>query len=236
MARLSPCGGGDCCPDPRSCPWHATFARMEGGDPATIHRHQKPSPPFAWQFPAPGDRGEEVCLHLFGDAALDPDMHLRVIDAIRLAAAPSVRFRGAHASNLCQTVEDIIATTPDLPDPLTIDLITPLRLLHGGRPVRTFDPSLFISSLFRRLSSLAAWYGDHPIDADFPELSRLCRMVGMTGSTLRWARWSEKVQGITGSVSLTGVSRELMPFLLAGEYTNAGKGGAWGFGRFRVNR
>lgn len=133
-------------------------------------------------------------------------------------------------------LDDLAATVPDLPEPLTLQILSPLRLMSDGRPAMTFDPSLFLRSLARRASSLSAWYGDHPIEMDFREVSRLCGMVRVEESTLRWERRSHTVQGLTGRVTMSGISRELIPFLLLGEYANAGKGAAWGFGCYRIRR
>jgi len=236
VARISPCGGGDRCPDPFSCLWHSTFARMTGGDPETVRRHQKPSPPFAWQFRDPAEGEPRILIHLFGQAARDPAPHLAAIEGIRLPSEASVRFEATPSSDISRTIDDIAATTPDLPDPLSIEILSPLRLVHEGGVMTVFDPSPFLIGLVRRTSSLSAWYGDHPIDADFRDLSLLCRSVTLRDSTIRWVRWSGKVQGVTGRVTLSGVTRELAPFLLAGEYLNAGKGASWGLGRFRISR
>lgn len=233
---LSPCRGGEPCPDPFSCLWHSSLNRMAHADRETLHRHQKPSPPFAWQLDEGGREDPSLFLHLFGSGALAWENHRRAVESIRISSLPDAALSAVTLTEGCPALDDLVATTPDLPDPLTLDIISPLRLMHEGRPVMKFDPPLFLRSLARRASSLAAWYGEHPIDMDFREISRLCGMVRVVDASLRWERWSHTVQGIVGSVTLSGISRELTPFLILGEYVNAGKGGAWGFGRYLMRR
>lgn len=123
---------------------------------------------------------------------------------------------------------------------IRLRLVTPLKLMREGRTLRHFSFSIFMRTLMRRVSSLASYYCDDSISADFRWLASLCETVTVSDSSIRWMEWGGgkqggKFAGLTGDVVLTGVPEEFIPFLLLGELLNVGKGAAFGLGRFSVD-
>jgi len=105
--------------------------------------------------------------------------------------------------------------------------------VRDGRELNRFDPVFFIRSLLRRLSSLAAYYGEG-VDTDhFRYLAGLAGEVRL----LRQAVVRDTVaqgRGISGSYELQGPFAELGPLLCLGGLVHLGKGVSYGQGAFDV--
>uniref|UniRef100_A0A831UBK4 CRISPR system precrRNA processing endoribonuclease RAMP protein Cas6 n=1 Tax=Geobacter metallireducens TaxID=28232 RepID=A0A831UBK4_GEOME len=122
---------------------------------------------------------------------------------------------------------------------MRLRFVTPLKLMQEGRPRRDFSFSLFMRTLIRRISSLASYYCDDGVSADFRWLASLCESVSLSDSSIGWVEWGGgkqggKLAGLTGEAVLAGVPEEFIPFLLLGELLNVGKGAAFGLGRFTL--
>lgn len=120
-----------------------------------------------------------------------------------------------------------------------LNLLTPLKLMQEGHPMRFFSFSVFIRTLLRRVSSLASYYSDDGISADYRWLVSLCESVTVVKSSIHWAEWGGrhgrgKLAGLLGEAVLTGVPDEFIQFLLLGEHLNVGKGASFGLGCFTV--
>jgi len=118
-------------------------------------------------------------------------------------------------------------------------LVTPLKLMGEGRPLRDFSFSVFMMTLIRRVSSLSSYYCDGNVAADFRWLASLCDSVALSDSSIGWVEWGGgkqggKLAGLTGEALLTGVPEEFISFLLLGELLHVGKGAAFGLGRFTL--
>lgn len=122
---------------------------------------------------------------------------------------------------------------------MRLRLVTPLKLMREGRPLRDFSFSLFIRTLIRRVSSLTSYYCDDSVSADFRWLASLCDSVAVSDSSIGWVEWGGgkqggKLAGLLGEIALAGVPEEFVSFLLLGELLNVGKGAAFGLGRFTL--
>jgi CRISPR/Cas system endoribonuclease Cas6 (RAMP superfamily) len=131
--------------------------------------------------------------------------------------------------------------------PVEVELLTPLRLRAGGQLVspERFSPTLFVQALFRRLSLLAACWGEPPAPLPFePVRERLLRLAG----TVEGVRWVEqqrrsyrqhtrmRMGGLVGSFRLDLEADDpLAPLLRAGEQLHVGKVTTMGLGRYRLN-
>lgn len=158
---------------------------------------------------------------------------------------PSLLYSEGQTSEIADSL--ILLTTEGLCDSrllnngarIRLRLVTPLKLMQEGVPLRHFSFSTFMRTLMRRVSSLASYYCDDSISAEFRWLASLCEAVAMSDSSIRWVEWGGgrqggKLSGLTGEVILTGVPEEFIPFLLLGELLKVGKGAAFGLGRFSV--
>ncbi|WP_306536862.1 CRISPR system precrRNA processing endoribonuclease RAMP protein Cas6 [Geobacter sp.] len=122
---------------------------------------------------------------------------------------------------------------------MRLRLVTPLKLMQEGRTMRHFSFSPFIRTLIRRASSLASYYCDDGIPADYRWLTSLSEAVRVSKCTIRWVEWGGsqgggKLAGLAGEAILTSMPEEFIPFLLLGELFNVGKGAPFGLGRFTV--
>lgn len=243
------------------CPHCLVFSQSLSSDPEAVKRHQKPPLPFAFQFPvlppAP-NRGEsfEVGLTLVGSATryaaefvaalatyLSTEEGSSPIAAVEQVEAigyfgERTPWAGWHGKE--QGAEmPVLLTAGGLSDTrllgerIGLSIVTPLKIMQEGRPLRTFSFSPFFRTLMRRVSALASSYGDGEMAADFVWLARLSGAVSMSDSTFRWVEWS-KTGGLMGDAVLSGGLEELMPFLLLGECLNVGKGAPFGLGRFVI--
>lgn len=137
-------------------------------------------------------------------------------------------------------------TFPATPAKLRVLLVTPLRLVKDTKPVgpKTFRPALLLANLVRRVSMMAAFYGDSPHEPDFLSLKRLWEGVTAEQPMLASAdqkRWSASqkreldMSGIIGSFVLDLRGAEaLFPYLWLGQWLHAGKGAVMGMGAIRL--
>lgn len=252
------------CPDTEGCSWFPLFGQQLSTDPEAVRRHQKPPLPFVFDFPilAPGAGTAsdlEIGLVLAGSAVNHAGSFIRALEQA-CAAGPagsqlSLSLDGVSSQGLFGERSPLWATKrgelrgdlrvlsavdiseQSLPDhgDLTLTFLTPFRQVREGHLLRSFDCSAFLRGLMRRISALAATYGGGELDADFRLLTEVSRGIEVQQSSLTVApATGPKTAGLQGSVCLTGELAPFLPFLLLGEYLHAGKGAAWGFGRYEV--
>lgn len=118
------------------------------------------------------------------------------------------------------------------PDQVSIEFVSPLRLLKHGRPVRQLPPSLVLRSLMRRISALVYYYGGMELELDFKWLARQSATVIAKDTALEWKDNGRCPSGLLGSTTLAGDLSDFHYFLAMGEYLNIGKGAPFGFGKF----
>ncbi|AJE04836.1 hypothetical protein GPICK_05945 [Geobacter pickeringii] len=239
------------------CPYRSIFSQSLSSDPAMVRRHQKPPLPFAFQFPvlpAVPNKGErfEVGLTLVGSAVMHGNLFLSALASCfagqggnvlpaRIDTVETVGYFGERspwsfegdATPHLLSASGLLATGV-FGDRMTLRLLTPLKLLQEGRPQRSFSFPKFFRPLQRRVTSLAASYGEGDVTGDFRWLSSECERVSVGGS-MEWVAWRRgTIAGMVGEAVLSGVREEFLPFLLFGQYLNLGKGAAFGLGQFAV--
>ena len=251
-----------------NCAFHHAFGRALTPDPAALKRFQKPSAPFVFTLPQLSsplpNRGQAVPLGLtlVGTAANHVAVYLDAVKRLfgagnrsGLPCATVVRVEsrgygesrhlvregeGALRLDLLEqlSLNGLVEGLPLVPREMTVEFLTPLRLLHEGRPVRDLSFSAFIRPLMRRASSLAYYYGGVELDHDFRWLAAQSEGVECT-TRLRWAgREVESrgalADGLIGELTFRGELADFAPFLLFGEYVHLGKGAPFGLGAYRV--
>jgi hypothetical protein len=135
---------------------------------------------------------------------------------------------------------------PPIPEWITIQLLTPLRLKREGHlvtPARFRFSDLFMS-LLRRISLLTYFHTDHPLEADFARLAQMARCVEHQQPKLRWYDWTRfssrqdttlEMGGLYGQILLRGNDvAEFWPYLWLGQWTHAGKGATLGMGQYHI--
>lgn len=245
------CSGGD------GCPCRYTFDQGLSTDPAALRRFQKPSLPFAFRLPLLDEDMRsadivEFSLTLAGGAAnhlelyiaavrwaLPPQLALLAIAAVAAdGSRKTIANRGGKADLSAipvTSIEEVMGSAVAASDSLKINFLTPLRLMQGGMPLYTPAFPALAGALFRRVSSLAYYYGGVELDCDFKWLAEKSRAVSCDNSGLKWVNWGGALQGVVGSATVSGDLADLLPFLRLGELLNVGKGASYGMGSYRLH-
>lgn len=233
------------------CPGHHAFSQALTPDPSALRKFQKPAPPFVFDIPIlpePPNKNARcsVWLTLVGSAVQYFSTYLDALrflfDHVRVPFKV-VRFEaGGYGAEryplpsdggmVVLSDEGVLQSRILSPYEVSMEFVSPLRLLHDGKPVRLLSPSLALRSLMRRVSSLAYYYGGTELGVDFKWLARQSTRVVAKGSTLSWNDGAGGASGLTGCITLVGDLSDFHYFLAMGEYLNLGKGAAYGLGSF----
>ena len=145
--------------------------------------------------------------------------------------------------------EDIFINLDDIKekkhydDKITILFKTPTLLKVKGDFLRKnikFD--LLMRTLFRRLSTLSAFYGEE-MDINFSEALKKANKIEKTKENLKWENWyrfskgqNKKIamKGIVGALSYQGKLDEFLNYLILAQYINLGKNTVFGQGYFEI--
>jgi hypothetical protein len=170
-------------------------------------------------------------------------LDLAVVDAAGVASSVRDSLRGAlrpHEAHLPWPPLDRPARVAHL------DIHTPLRLQHDGRPLRPGDlsPRKLAADLMRRISLMMTFHlrlGPLPFDAQ----AIVAHAVSLTDdrSALHWrddARYSSRQRqetplgGVLGRWTLRGNLDPLLPWLTLGQWLHIGKNATMGLGGYTV--
>lgn len=120
---------------------------------------------------------------------------------------------------------------------------TPCRLVADGRLVRNPAFREIARGLFRRLSTLAHYYGDEDLQIDYAAWLKLAERVRAAENRLRWFDWRRysnrqetqmTLGGFTGEMVFEGPVRPFLPFLRACEVAHLGKNAGFGLGQYTL--
>ena len=244
------------------CPCRAVFEQTLATDPVALRRYQKPPLPFAFTIPVLPEKSRsgdaiELSLVITGAVISYLDLFIKatlaIFDAsgifrdwrvVSVAAAsidgtrthiPLGAVAGEFASLPLLSFEELFSGGGGSCARLSVNVQTPLRLLHKGSPVQEVPFSRLAGALFRRISSLAYYYGREELPHDFKWLARQSQEVVCTRSDLRWVKRGGSLQGVEGNVEYRGELADFIPFLLLGSRLNLGKGAAYGMGNYRFS-
>lgn len=135
---------------------------------------------------------------------------------------------------------------PPLPDRITLDFHSPLRIKQDGknRTSADFNFGTLFSTLLRRISMISYFHTDTPLETDFAGLTAKSRSVQFRESNLHWYDWTRyssrqqtemNMGGLLGSVTLECDELEdYWPYLWLGQWTHVGKGTSMGMGAYTV--
>ncbi len=260
--RCTCCDG---CQRAALCPYHKTLGQEVSSEPAAVKRYQKPPLPFVFSFPVIPplrNRGTEleIGLVLVGNAIDHLDFYMAAFGHMLLQVGQGkgggasirrlesvdyagnrhlVEERGGHwaPGGLALLSVRGLCKSELLPmDSITINLETPLRIMHEAKPLREISFSAIVRSLMRRISAMAYYYAGSETDVDFKWLAMRSKSVKSVHVDFHWVEWGKGVSGVIGTGTFIGELTEFHPFLLAGEQVHAGKGAAFGLGRFHLDR
>ena len=127
---------------------------------------------------------------------------------------------------------------------VTIEILTPLRIVHEARLTKELPFHVLVRSLLRRIGHLSYFHcGGDPSGEAFREWIALASTVKTINQDLKWFDWERyssrqrttmSLGGLMGRVTFEGKLTPFYPLLAAGEIIHAGKGTSFGLGRFRV--
>ncbi len=128
-------------------------------------------------------------------------------------------------------------------DLVQIEMITPLRLLHQGKPLFKAEFAKIFPFLLRRITALLAAHARVELNSDPARLISLASQVSCFENHLCWQDWrtlkkdkgAQNLGGLVGSFKITGTGvSELLWVLQLGSLLNFGKGAAYGAGQYRL--
>jgi hypothetical protein len=116
---------------------------------------------------------------------------------------------------------------------------------HDGAFARRPEFQVLFRRLLGRLSALARFHGDGPLDVDFRGLIDAAghvKLVSDEARPTRWARYSARQdrrmqwEGLEGSVVYEGDLAPFWRYLVFGQWTHVGSGATFGLGGYRIER
>lgn len=235
-------------------------------DPGLLRRVQQPAPGFilhidrlqSQRFCAGESQSLTVCF--FARGKFQVESFTRLLEAL----GPVGLFCNTGRFQL-ESIEDasalsgnqeiwsggpfpITATISDLTlqlesfsaESVTLELLTPARLLSNSRPLFRPDFVDIFPFILRRVTGMLAAWAELEEVFDVSYLLECAARLVVADNRLKWQDWRpmqkhEEVGGVCGSVLLSGSElTEIWPILRLGELFGIGKGAAFGAGRYRL--
>jgi hypothetical protein len=139
--------------------------------------------------------------------------------------------------------EDIKQEKSYFNDKVTLLFKTPTLIKVNGEYIKNnLEFSLLMRTLFRRLSTMAAFYGEE-MNIYFNDYLNKAEAIELVNKDLDWKDWyrySDKqnkkieMKGFTGAVSYKGKIADFSPYLIYAQYLNLGKNTVFGQGNFEL--
>jgi hypothetical protein len=166
----------------------------------------------------------------------------------------SLRANVQPESIASATVEQKPRPTPDAcPEPsrralhptsqLTIQFLTPTRLVFDASLATIPEFHIFIRNLLRRVSNLTYFHCNAELNLDFRGLVDAAQHIRLTDNHTRWHDWERysarqdaklKMGGLVGTAVYDGDLQPFAPLLAIGEVLHVGAATGMGLGRYRV--
>ncbi len=141
------------------------------------------------------------------------------------------------------TGSEIINRAGNPPEQLTIEFITPLRLVRERKIIRKINFQDLYRSLLRRLAILQRFHCGLTPKIDFRGLIEKAAAIETVADETNWQeshRYSTRqkanmsTSGLSGRITFSGDLQPFWPELLLGTYVNIGKNTSFGLGRYRM--
>lgn len=170
-----------------------------------------------------------------GAARLD-----RVVDE----AASGDRMIWSADSGKLAVIDPTLPECGPIPASASLDLLTPLRLQHQGRPLgpKQITAERLLIGLIKRIGLLDECHDGHRQRIDFKALAAAARQVhasselGDAHILRRSQRQGQlmRLDGVRGRIVLSGDLAPFWPFLHLGQWTHLGKNASFGLGQYRL--
>lgn len=138
---------------------------------------------------------------------------------------------------------DLMGTSDSRVQRIRIRFVTPMTLKRDGRLVERPSFADLVCRLRDRLSSLAAFFGDGPLEMDFAAVGRTAATILTVECKTEWMHRTRRssrtghvheLSGFVGEAEYEGDLGRWMPLLRLGEAVHVGKYAVWGNGRVEV--
>lgn len=138
---------------------------------------------------------------------------------------------------------DILSAKLCQKDKVTLNFLTPVRIIQNRDLVVNFEFHHLIRSLLRRVSTLSYFHCGKRLELDFKGLIERAEKIRTIKSELTWYDWERYSQrqavrmrlgGLTGKITFQGELEEFLPLIRFGEFIHAGKGTSFGLGRYEI--
>ena len=252
------------CREEDRCPYRIVFSQKLSSDPEIVRLHQKPPLPFALYIEERGSDFSpgtvSVGLVVIGTAVNYVEhFHSALLGMVQTAVGSvldSEKYSLRTYTLDYQGVRHELSQDTSFPagvmllsghhilhnsvpsESIRISLKSPLRLLCNGSIIHLFDFAAFFRAQMRRCSSLCAYYGSGELQLDFVQLSYYAQNVAVIDDKIRYSQpqWSKRQNkaGLIGAVECSGLIEPMSALLSLGSYFNAGKGAAFGTGRYEI--
>lgn len=242
-------------------------------DPVLLKQIQQPSPPFVISpdtsqcgLIAPQQR---ICLPVLfigsGINAIGPFISLLqlletrglyhgsgqfILEGVEAEDGSGVKsmlwFHGKETHPLNPPVSRLswwLERQSSLDSSVQLEMITPLRVLHQGKPFFRAGFAEIFPFLLRRVTSLLAAYAGVELSSHPASLISMAKQVEVVQNSLHWKDWrtlnnehgDQNLGGLIGALRLQGDTlTELLWILQLGCLFNVGKGASYGAGQYRL--
>jgi hypothetical protein len=256
------------CPLRATCPYPPIFRPSPPASTERLSKQQDLPRPFLFEPPAQGHDVLEpgaplqigltafgsaqvalpylvVALRALGDRGLGPTrgrLRLERVSAETPAGAVEV-FDGAKTTVRTRTpalrLAHLHRPGDDSATRLRVRFLTPTTLKRDGRLIERPTLGDLAVRIRDRLSSLASFFGDGPLDIDFKGLARAADAVRTVECRTSWQHRTRRssrtgetheTSGFTGEATYEGDLGPLMPLVRMGERLHVGKYAVWGNG------
>lgn len=154
--------------------------------------------------------------------------------------------RQVEAPGLPVSPGDVAAFAAGLPtDRLTLECLTPLRLIDNQQLVKRLTLRPLLQRLMRRLDELCIAYGEGPLGIDFQGLLAQAQNTQVHNDTLQWVDVvsfsgrqgrSTPIGGLRGRITFEGDLAALRELLVWGSLVHVGRNAVKGDGWYRIEQ
>ncbi|MFW6028820.1 MAG: CRISPR system precrRNA processing endoribonuclease RAMP protein Cas6 [Halanaerobiales bacterium] len=144
--------------------------------------------------------------------------------------------------DLSISIDDIKRITKSYPDDrIQLIFTSPTLIKYNGSFLnRRLGFKILMKNVFRRLSSLAAFYGEE-LDIVFDEYLKEAESIKIIEEELKWTQWYRfssrqykkiDMQGIIGTMTYEGRLNKFLKYLTYGQFIHIGKNTVFGQGKY----
>lgn len=125
---------------------------------------------------------------------------------------------------------------------MSMEIITPLRIIARHAPVARLPFSVLMRSIIRRVTSLLNVYGNGEPDLDYSGLVAAAENITVAENSLQWLDWKRYssrqdkkmfMGGLTGNITYQGCFSPFQPMLAMAEKVHIGKNSSFGLGKIQ---